>query len=201
MGFKLGTTDLINAKLGTTQIKEIRLGTTLVKAFIPNTPTINMGTISNNSVQFTITNNSPYEVTVYYELNDNTPDLYSVVIAANSTCSTRTISGLSQGTGYYLYAWASVQSGLYSTIDAEFFTTTASAATDWVIIGVDTGDSYNLSITRTHTLFSCPTTTVIDTWLTGAYPPSNYSIGYVIRVSVYQKGGSIFCGYYFYEAQ
>lgn len=201
MGFKLGTTDFINTKLGTAQIKEIRLGNTLVKAFIPNTPTINMGTIANNSVQFTITNNSPYEVTVYYELNDNTPDLYSVVIAANSTCSTRTISGLSQGTGYFLYAWASVQSGLYSTVDVESFTTTASGATNWVIIGVDTGDPYNGTVTRTNTVFSCPDTNAVDTWLTNSYPPSNYSIGYVMRVSVYQKGGSTFCGYYFYEAQ
>ncbi len=82
--------------------------------YAPAVPTISYYSASSNSLSFYITNNSPYTVTIYYEQSDSTPDANSITLAANATSNLLTISGLSAGTTYTVYARSYI-GGIYSS--------------------------------------------------------------------------------------
>ena len=69
-------------------------------------------------------NNSPYQCRVYYEHTDTTPDLAYSTLNSGSTSGTLTISGLTSGDTYTIYAMAySTVSGLYSSYNSITATT------------------------------------------------------------------------------
>ena len=88
-----------------------------------------------NSVTFSLRNNDNVTATIYYEVNDSTPDL-TVSVGAGQTVS-RTISGLNPDQNYTIYARA-LASGkaTSSTVNTGF--TTDSAAAQFIY----TGDAY-----------------------------------------------------------
>ena len=74
-----------------------------------------------SSVSFTLRNNDDETAVVYYEVNDSTPDI-QVTLAPNATTN-RTISGLSGGTGYTLFARAKQSNENFSSTVSTGFTT------------------------------------------------------------------------------
>lgn len=85
-------------------------------------PTISNVNPDETFVTFDLTNNdNDFEVTAYYEVNDSTPDI-TVTIPAGQTVE-RTISGLSSGTSYTLYARAKAAPKLISNTVSSGFTT------------------------------------------------------------------------------
>lgn len=94
--------------------------------YAPLQPTINYFSKTATSISFYITNNSPYTCTMYYEHNDNTPDLYNVSLGSGATSSLLTISGLTPSTSYTIYTYAYI-GGYYSSVAS--FTQTTNANT------------------------------------------------------------------------
>lgn len=85
------------------------------------TPTITITNVSADSVSFNLKNNDGSTVTMYYEVNDSTPDS-TVTVSSGQTIS-RTVSGLSDGTGYTLYARAKASNENMSSTTSSGFTT------------------------------------------------------------------------------
>jgi hypothetical protein len=86
------------------------------------TPTISSISASGSSVTFNLKNNDGSSATLYYEVNDSTPDANSQSFSAGETKSV-TLSGLSPNTGYTIYANAQASGkGLSSTTSAGFST-------------------------------------------------------------------------------
>jgi uncharacterized repeat protein (TIGR02543 family) len=153
-----------------------------------------------DTLVYTVYNNNPYSVTCYFEATDPDPDLFSVTIGANSQ-NYAVITGLNSGTLYSTY-FKLVADGNQSAIINKANSTASGGASDWVLIGTSmSGTSYPYNSTASRTSYtSCPTTSVIDSWLTSSYPPGNYSVGHVIRAYVATRYGTS-CGYYWFEAQ
>lgn len=72
----------------------------------------------------------------------------------------------------------------------------SSSPTNWAPIALSTP---NGTQTYYHSS-SCPSTGVIDDWLTANYPPEDYSFGYIMRVTVYNSSFGL-CGNYDFEAE
>lgn len=95
------------------------------------TPTITITNVSADSVSFNLKNNDGSTVTMYYEVNDSTPDT-TVTVNAGQTVS-RTVSGLNPTTGYTLYARAKASNENMSSTTSSGFTTGAAFRTlPWV---------------------------------------------------------------------
>ena len=94
--------------------------------FVPTpttaTPTISDISAGQQTVTFNLRNNDASTATIFYEINDTTPDLYSVSVGAGQTVS-RSISGLSSCTSYTLYATAQASGENRSGNAAQGFTT------------------------------------------------------------------------------
>lgn len=69
--------------------------------------------------------------------------------------------------------------------------------TNWNYLG--TSGTYNLTSTYQNGLF-CASSGDVDTWLTSNYPPGNYEVGDLMRVTVKTSSGGS-CGYMFFEAE
>lgn len=78
-------------------------------------------------------------------------------------------------------------------------------ATSWTYIG--TSSSYDGTYSYSYSGGSCRTTSTVRTNLTSARPPSNYAVGYIMRVqhsTYYFEGGDIVpvpCSTYYFRAQ
>ena len=98
-----------------------------VDSFIETTPTLTAPTITYVSktgylLRFTFTNNYSAAARIYYDLDDTTPDLAYVDLAAGATSVTLTITGLTPLTEYTCYARAYLD-GTYSLNDTDIQTT------------------------------------------------------------------------------
>jgi hypothetical protein len=87
-------------------------------------PTINFVSKDEDSITFTLTNNDGKALSIFYEINDDTPDIDNILVGAGATSSEITLSGLSSGTTYTLYAWT-YNNGTFSSLDDYEFTTTS----------------------------------------------------------------------------
>jgi len=85
------------------------------------TPTITITNVSADSVSFNLKNNDGSTVTMYYEVNDSTPD-NTVTVNSGQTVS-RTVSGLNGGTSYTVYARAQASNENMSSTRSAGFTT------------------------------------------------------------------------------
>lgn len=153
-----------------------------------------------DTLVYTVYNNNPYSVTCYFEATDPDPDLFSITIGANSQ-NFAVITGLNSGTLYQTY-FKLVADGNQSAIINKQNSTSSAAASDWVYLyGSFNATQYSYDGTYTRTSYtSCPTTATLDSNLTTALPPSNYTVGHVIRFYAETRLGSP-CGYYWFEAQ
>jgi hypothetical protein len=97
-------------------------------------PTINFVSKDENSITFTLTNNDGKALSIFYEINDTTPDIDNILVGAGATSSEITLSGLSAFTTYTLYAWA-YNNGTFSGLDDYEFTTNSLGTTATSTIG------------------------------------------------------------------
>ena len=97
-------------------------------------PTINFVSKDENSITFTLTNNDGKALSIFYEIDDDTPDLNNILVGAGATSSEITLSGLSAFTTYTLYAWA-YNNGTFSGLDDYEFTTNSLGTTATPTIG------------------------------------------------------------------
>lgn len=104
--FYIGNTSL-KAYIGGTEIQKIYRGNNLFYQNAVADPTIVYVSKTDSSISFTITNNHSSTATIYYDEGVN-PEAGngsdSVSLAAGATSSTLTISGLSDGVNYNIYA-------------------------------------------------------------------------------------------------
>lgn len=107
MPIYIGDKEIATVFKGDTELDNIRLGDQQQWIGIIVTPDPSIAYVSRttNSLTFDLTNNHEEPVTIYYEIDDNTPDQNSVVVAANATQRV-TLSGLSLNTTYTLFAYA-----------------------------------------------------------------------------------------------
>jgi hypothetical protein len=82
-------------------------------------PTITEVSTTDSEIVFTITNNDASTAVILYEVGDSTPDENSIELAASTTSSNLTISGLTPGTTYTIYAWATVTGKVQSALASE----------------------------------------------------------------------------------
>lgn len=143
--------------------------------FAPQAPTITYVSKTHNSISFTVTNNAPYSLNIYYEHTDSTPDAAYVTVASGATSSTLTVTGLSANTSYTVYAQAN-KDGYTSSVVS--ITQTTLTTPVWTTVAGTTYDN-------TVTVFSETTQSgTITALLTTNYPPANYAIGYRMRVYI-----------------
>lgn len=103
--FYIGNTSL-KAYIGGNQIQKIYQGNTLSYQNAVTDPTISYVSKTDTSITFTVTNNDSQTATIYYEHSDATPDAASVSVAAGATSANLTITGLTTGQSYTIYAQA-----------------------------------------------------------------------------------------------
>jgi len=89
--------------VGGVTMDKVVSGSTIMYLTIPN-PTITYVSKTETSVTFTIKNNDIFTQTIYYEIDDGTPDAYSISLAAGATSSNLTLSGMTAGTAHTVYA-------------------------------------------------------------------------------------------------
>jgi carbon monoxide dehydrogenase subunit G len=97
-------------------------------------PTINFISKDEDSITFTLTNNDGKALSIFYEIDDDTPDIDNILVGAGATSSEITLSGLSAFTTYTLYAWA-YNNGTFSGLDDYEFTTDSLGTTATPTIG------------------------------------------------------------------
>jgi hypothetical protein len=85
------------------------------------TPVVDITNITPESVTFTIQNLEDFEVDVKYDLN-TPPTVNLITLAANTTSSELTITGLDEGTNYILYAQSFLGNDAISAIISNPFT-------------------------------------------------------------------------------
>lgn len=127
--FYLGSNTL-KAYIGSTTVQKIYKGTSLVFQNQVVTPSISFISKTDSTLTFTVTNNDSATATIYYEHSDATPDLASVSVAAGATSANLTITGLSSGTSYTVYAQAT-RAGAESSSVVSFTQSTQS----WTQLG------------------------------------------------------------------
>jgi uncharacterized repeat protein (TIGR02543 family) len=173
--------------------------------YVLGQPTASYFSSTQTSISFKVTNaNSQYSVRIYYKIGGSpTTSSYDgyVDVAASGTSVTQTINSLTEDTSYTVY-YRAYKSGYYSTSGSTSYSTQAGAASNWVYRYTSQSNgayNYDGAVIKPADPFSCVSTTVIDTWLTSNYPPSNYSSGYMMRVTTSTSMGGL-CGYYWFEA-
>ena len=107
MPIYIGDKEIATVFKGDTELDNIQLGDQQqwIGIIVTPDPTITYISRNTSSLTFDLTNNHEETVTIFYEIDDNTPDQNSVVVAANATQRV-TLSGLSFNTTYSLFAYA-----------------------------------------------------------------------------------------------
>lgn len=108
-------------------------------------PTITLVSRDDVSITFTIRNNDGAQAVINYEQGDSTPDLANVTVAGGATSSNLTISSLSAGTSYTIYAQATI-SGLENSAAVSLSTATLS----WTTLGSEYDKSSGSSLFGTY---------------------------------------------------
>jgi len=142
-----GNTKLDNVKLGT--------ATQWVGQLLTANPTITSITAGSNTtngtVSFSIKNNHINPVTIYYEINDSTPDAFSATLNAGASGS-YSITNLSPSTNYTLYVYALETGQIPSSVVSAGFTTLAlRVAAPTITVTSTTTTSVNFSIKNNDT--------------------------------------------------
>ena len=145
--FYIGNTSL-KAYIGGTEIQKIYQGNNLSYQNAVADPTIVFVSKTDSSISFTITNNHSSTATIYYDEGVN-PEAGngsdSVSLAAGATSSTLTISGLSDGVNYNIYARGFITGVTSSNIVSLNVTTAA-----WTQLGSEYDKSSSSSIRGTY---------------------------------------------------
>jgi hypothetical protein len=83
---------------------------------ITETPTINFVSKSDSTIVFTITNTDLKLATIYWELDNPTPTLNSLILPEGTTSNEITVTGLSVGSLYTIYVRAKASAKLESSV-------------------------------------------------------------------------------------
>lgn len=142
--FYIGNTSL-KAYIGGNQIQKIYQGNTLSYQNAVTDPTISYVSKTDTSITFTVTNNDSQTATIYYEHSDATPDAASVSVAAGATSANLTITGLTTGQSYTVYAQATRAGAGNSNVVSLNVTTAA-----WTQLGSEYDKSSTSSIRGTY---------------------------------------------------
>lgn len=142
--FYIGNT-LLKAYIGGNQIQKIYQGNTLSYQNAVTDPTISYVSKTDTSITFTVTNNDSQTATIYYEHSDATPDAASVSVAAGATSANLTITGLTSGQSYTIYAQATRAGAGNSNVVSLNVTTAA-----WTQLGSEYDKSSTSSIRGTY---------------------------------------------------
>jgi hypothetical protein len=124
-------------------------------------PTITFVSKTDTQIVFTIKNNDTSTAVILWEIGDTTPDANSFELAADTTSSNITVTGLTQGTEYIVYATANVTGKIKSNVSELSITTDAiiyTAATGGTTLEYDDGGKRY----RSHTFTSNGTFEVTD---------------------------------------
>jgi len=135
----------IKAYLGNKVVQKMYLGNTLTFQNKVTDPTITYVSKTDSTITFTVTNNDSQTAIIYYEHSDSTPDASSVTVAAGATSSNLTITGLSSGVSYTVYAQAT-RVGVESSNVISFTQTAAS----WTQLGSEYDKSSTSSLRGTY---------------------------------------------------
>jgi hypothetical protein len=123
-------------------------------------PTITFVSKTETQIVFTIKNNDTSTAVILWEIGDTTPDANSFELAADTTSSNITVTGLTQGTEYIVYATANVTGKIKSNVSELSITTDSppvyTAATGGTTEEYDDGGKRY----RSHTFNSSGTFTV-----------------------------------------
>jgi len=145
--FYIGNNSL-KAYIGSTQIEKIYTGQILTFQNAVADPTIALVSKTDSSISFTVTNNHSSTATIYYDEGVN-PEAGngsdSVSLAAGATSTTLTISGLSSGVNYNIYARGFITGVTPSNIVSLNETTAA-----WTQLGSEYDKSSSSSIRGTY---------------------------------------------------
>lgn len=122
-----GSTEITKIYRGSTEITKIYRGSTEVYSSAQDPiqePTLNYISKTDRTIYFTVTNNNNYELDIYYEHTDSTPDNVSqkVTIGSGQTSGTLYVTQLVPETGYNMYARA-YNGDEWSTSDTWWTTT------------------------------------------------------------------------------
>jgi hypothetical protein len=117
---------------------------------IPQTelPVITFVSRNDTSLTFTIRNEDDEQAIVYYELGDDTPDSTSIVLNGNTTTSNIVFSGLTPGTSYTLYVWATAFNKSVSQVAESNQTTTNTTIAPTITYISKTFDSITFNVTN-----------------------------------------------------
>ena len=112
------------------------------------TPSIVVTSETHTSVNFRITNNDSSTATIKYDINDGTPDAVTITLGAGQS-SNRSWSGLTDGTGYTIYATAQASGETLSSVGSRSFTTDRyTTASPTISIVGTTNNSINYRVTN-----------------------------------------------------
>lgn len=103
-------------------------------------PTITLVSRTDTTITFTIKNNDSAEAVINYEQGDSTPDATQVTIAAGATSSNLSISSLSEGTSYTIYAQATI-----TNITSSAVVSLSATTLSWQTLGSEYDKSDNSS--------------------------------------------------------
>jgi hypothetical protein len=117
---------------------------------IPQTelPVITFISRTDTSLTFTIRNEDDEQAIVYYELGDDTPDSESIILNGNTTTSNIVFSGLTPGTSYTLYVWATAFNKSVSQVAESNQTTTNTTIAPTITYISKTFDSITFNVTN-----------------------------------------------------
>jgi hypothetical protein len=117
---------------------------------IPQTelPVITFVSRTDTSLTFTIRNEDDEQAIVYYELGDDTPDSASITLNGNTTTSNIVLSGLTPGTTYTLYVWATAFNKSVSQVVENTQTTTNITLAPTITYISKTFDSITFNVTN-----------------------------------------------------
>jgi len=89
-------------------------------------PTITEVSKTDTQIVFTIKNNDTSSAVILWEIGDTTPDANSLELAADTTSSNITVTGLADDTTFIVYATANVTGKIKSEVASQSITTDAS---------------------------------------------------------------------------
>jgi hypothetical protein len=117
---------------------------------IPQTelPVITFISLNDTSLTFTIRNEDDEQAIVYYELGDDTPDSASITLNGNTTSSNIVFSGLTPGTEYTLYVWATAFNKSVSQVVENTQTTTNTTVAPTITYVSKTFNSITFTVTN-----------------------------------------------------
>ena len=142
--FYLGN-NIVKGYIGTNQIQKIYQGSNLLYQNAVADPTITYVSRTDSTLTFTLTNNDSQTATIYYEHSDTTPDAASATVPAGDTTNNITITGLSSGVSYTVYAQGT-RGGAENSNAVSFTQTTAA----WTQLGSEYDKSSTSSLRGTY---------------------------------------------------